>query len=128
MKRILAPTDFSIYAENALKAAAQLAKKHKAEILLLHMLELPNQMSDAISTGKSIPEVMFFIQKAKETFTEIFDRPYLDGIEITEFIQFEKAFDGVLKFTQKNNVDIIVMGSHGASGVEEIFIKFYYYL
>ena len=102
MKRILVPTDFSIYAENALKAAAQLAKKHKAEILLLHMLELPNQMSDAISTGKSIPEVLFFIQKAKETFTEIFDRPYLDGIEVTEFIQFEKAFDGVLKFTQKN--------------------------
>ena len=122
MKRILVPTDFSIYAENALKAAAQLAKKHKAEILLLHMLELPNQMSDAISTGKSIPEVMFFIQKAKETFTEIFDRPYLDGIEITEFIQFEKAFDSVLKCTQKNNVDLIVMGSHGASGVEEIFI------
>lgn len=122
MKRILVPTDFSIYAENALKAAAQLAKKHNAEILLLHMLELPNQMSDAISNGKSIPEVMFFIQKAKETFAEIFDRPYLDGIEVTEFIQFEKAFDGVIKFTQKNNVDLIVMGSHGATGVEEIFI------
>lgn len=122
MKRILVPTDFSIYAENALKAAAQLAKKHNAEILLLHMLELPNQMSDAISSGKSIPEVMFFIQKAKDTFTEIFDRPYLDGIEVTEFIQFEKAFDGILRFTKKNEVDLIVMGSHGASGVEEIFI------
>jgi nucleotide-binding universal stress UspA family protein len=122
MKRILVPTDFSIYAENALKAAAQLAKKHNAEILLLHMLELPTQMSDAISTGKSIPEVMLFIQKAKETFAEIFDRPYLDGIEVTEFIQFEKAFDGILKFTQKNDVELIVMGSHGSSGIEEIFI------
>lgn len=122
MKRILVPTDFSIYAENALKVAAQLAKTHNAEILLLHMLELPNQMSDAISSGKSIPEVMFFIQKAKETFAEIFERPYLDGIEVTEFIQFEKAFDGVLNFTKKNNVDLIVMGSHGASGAEEIFI------
>ncbi|MGL2987403.1 universal stress protein [Flavobacterium sp. RSSA_27] len=122
MKRILVPTDFSIYAENALKAAAQLAKKQQAEIVLLHMLELPNQMSDAVSSGKSIPEVMFFIQKAKETFVEIFDRPYLEGIEVTEFIQFEKASDGVLKFIQKNNVDLIVMGSHGASGVEEIFI------
>lgn len=122
MKRILVPTDFSAYAENALKAAAQLAKTHNAEILLLHMLELPNQMSDAISRGKSIPEVMFFIQKAKETFAEIFDRPYLEGIEVTEFIQFEKAFDGILHFTKKNNVDLIIMGSHGASGVEEIFI------
>ena len=72
MKRILVPTAFSIYAENALKAAAQLAKKHKAEILLLHMLELPNQMSDAIFTGKSIPEVLFFFFFLKETFTEIF--------------------------------------------------------
>ena len=122
MKRILVPTDFSIYAENALKAAAALAKKHNAEILLLHMLELPNQMSDAISSGKSIPEVMFFIQKAKETFAEIFERPYLDGIEVTEFIQFEKAFDGILRFTQKNDVDLIIMGSHGVHGVEEIFV------
>lgn len=122
MKRILVPTDFSIYAENALKVAAQLAKKHGAEILVLHMLELPNQMSDAISNGKSIPEVMFFIQKAKETLAELFDRPYLDNVEVTEFIQFEKAFEGISKFTEKNNVDLIVMGSHGASGGEEIFI------
>lgn len=122
MKRILVPTDFSIYAENALKAAAQLAKKNQAEIVLLHMLELPNQMSDAVSAGKSIPEVMFFIEKAKEKFTEIFDRPFLEGIQVTEYIQFEKAFDGVLKFVEKNNIDLIVMGSHGAAGMEEVFL------
>ncbi|NRA92372.1 MAG: universal stress protein, partial [Psychroserpens sp.] len=41
MKKILVPTDFSQEAENALKVAAQLAKKHDSEIYLLHMLEIP---------------------------------------------------------------------------------------
>ena len=41
MKKILVPTDFSKEAENALKVAAQLARKHGSEIYLLHMLELP---------------------------------------------------------------------------------------
>ena len=122
MKRILVPTDFSVYAESALKVAAKLARTHHAEIILLHMLELPNQMSDALTNGKSIPEVLFFIQKAKETFAELFDKPYLEGIEITEFVQFEKAFDGIINFTKKNNIDLVVMGSRGASGIEEIFI------
>ncbi|MGL2994414.1 universal stress protein [Flavobacterium sp. TSSA_36] len=122
MKRILVPTDFSVCAENALKVAAQLAKKNHAEIFVLHMLELPNQMSDAISNGKSIPEVMFFIQKAKETMTELLDRSYLENIKTTEFVQFEKAFDGIITFTKKNNIDLIVMGSNGSSGTQEIFV------
>ena len=68
MKRILVPTDFSAYAEDALKAAAQIAKKNNSEIFLLHMLELPHQMSDAITGGSSIPEVMLFMEKAQEMF------------------------------------------------------------
>ena len=40
MKTILVPTDFSKHAENALKVAAQIAKKNDGEIILLHMLEL----------------------------------------------------------------------------------------
>ena len=43
MKKLLVPTDFSKEAEKALKVAAQIAKKHNCEILLLHMLDLPIQ-------------------------------------------------------------------------------------
>jgi nucleotide-binding universal stress UspA family protein len=60
MKKILIPTDFSKSAENALKVAAQIAKKNNGEIILLHMLELPSQGSDALGSGRDIPEIMFF--------------------------------------------------------------------
>lgn len=122
MKRILVPTDFSAYAEDALKAAAQIAKKNNSEIFLLHMLELPHQMSDAITGGSSIPEVMLFMEKAQEMFEKIKERSYLKDILITEAVQFEKAFDGIITFSKKNKIDLIVMGSHGTSGFEEMLI------
>lgn len=122
MKKILIPTDFSKHAEYALKVAAQIAKKNDGEIILLHMLELPHQAGDAIGAGKDIPEIMFFKNAAIKKLEDLMDEDYLDGIKVSEVVQFELAFDGILKISQKNNVDLIVMGSHGASGYKEMFI------
>lgn len=122
MKKILVPTDFSDHAEYALKVAAQIARKNNGEIFLFHMLELPSQESDAINEGSDIPEIMFFMQKARERFADLVASPYLEGIKITEAIQFEKAFDGIINNSKKHEIDLIVMGSHGASGFHEMFI------
>ncbi len=122
MKRILVPTDFSNFAENALQVAASIAKKNNCEIFLLHLLELPHQMNVAVIGRSSIPEVMLFIQKANENLQKIKEQPYLDGISVHASIQFERAFSGVLSFNKKNGIDLIVMGSHGTSGIEEIII------
>ena len=122
MKRILVPTDFSNFAESALQVAASIAKKNNCEIFLLHLLELPHQMNDAVTDGRSIPEVMLFIQKANEKLQKIKEQPYLDGISIHSSIQFERAFNGILSFYKKNEIDLIIMGSHGTSGVEEMVI------
>jgi nucleotide-binding universal stress UspA family protein len=122
MKRILVPTDFSAHAENALKVAAQIAKKNNCEIFLLHMLEVPSQMNDAITGASGIPEVMLFLQKAKEALETTKTKNFLKGIEISAHLKFEKAHDGILTFSKKNNIDLIVMGSHGVSGIEEMLV------
>ncbi len=122
MKRILVPTDFSQHAEYALKVAAQIAKKNNSEIILLHMLELPNQSSDALGGGSAIPEIMYFKNKAMERLDSLMHEDYLQDLVISQVIQFEKAFEGILAVSRKNDVDFIVMGSHGASGFQELFI------
>jgi nucleotide-binding universal stress UspA family protein len=122
MKRILVPTDFSKQAEYALRVAAQIAKKNNSEIYLLHMLELPHQGNDAISSGSAIPQIMFFKDMAINKLEALIDADFLEGINVSEIIQFEKAFDGIMEISKKNKVDLIVMGSHGASGYEEMFI------
>ncbi|MFT3793535.1 universal stress protein [Flavobacterium sp.] len=122
MKRILVPTDFSKHAEYALKVAAQIARENNSEIILLHMLELPHQGTDAVGSGSDIPEIMFFKNKAISNLEDLMDVDYLKGINVSEIIQFEKAFEGILGVSKKNNIDFIVMGSHGASGFQEMFI------
>lgn len=122
MKKILIPTDFSKHAEYALKVAAQIARKNNGEIILLHMLELPHQGSDAVGSGKELPEIMFFKNAAINRLEELMDEDYLDGIKVSEVVLFELAFEGVLKASKINNVDLVVMGSHGASGYKEMFI------
>ncbi|MDX6183512.1 universal stress protein [Flavobacterium sp. Fl-77] len=122
MKRILVPTDFSKHAEDALKVAAQIAKKNDAEIVILHILELPSQMNDAILGGASIPETMLFMKKANETLDEIASKTFLDGIPVTEIAKIDKPIHGITQISKEHNIDLIVMGSHGSSGLEELLI------
>ncbi|WP_316633321.1 universal stress protein [uncultured Flavobacterium sp.] len=122
MKRILVPTDFSEHAEDALKVAAKIAKKNDSEIIILHMLELPHQMNDAILGGTSIPETMLFMKKANEMLDETSARPYLQGIQVTEIVKMDKPIHGITQVSQDNEIDLIVMGSHGSSGIEELLI------
>jgi nucleotide-binding universal stress UspA family protein len=122
MKRILVPTDFSKHAEYALRVAAQIARNNNSEIILLHMLELPSQGGDALGSGSDIPEIMYFKNRAIKKLDDLMDVDYLQGITVSEVIQFEKAFEGIMAISRKNNVDFIVMGSHGASGFQEMFI------
>ena len=82
MKRILVPTDFSKHAEYALRVAAQIAKKNNSKIYLLHMLELPHQGSDAVSSGSAIPQIMYFKEMAINKLETLMDADFLEGINV----------------------------------------------
>ncbi len=124
MKKILVPTDFSDTAEHALKIAAKLAKKHHSEIYLLHMLELPMQLIDPVGGGSSqnLPESIFFMKLAHQRFAKLMARPFLKDIKVHETVMFHQAFEGIMEVSEQYSCDIIIMGSHGASGFKEMFI------
>jgi nucleotide-binding universal stress UspA family protein len=122
MKTILVPTDFSKHAENALKVAAQIAKKNDGEIILLHMLELSTSGNDALHTAHDIPELMFFKNAALEKLENLENSSYLDDVKVSSLVQFNMAFDGIVENAKKHDVDLVVMGSHGASGFQEMFV------
>ena len=124
MKKILVPTDFSDTAEHALKIAAQLAKKHNSEIYLLHMLELPTQLIDPVggSNSQNLPESLFFMKLAHQRFAKLMSEPFLKDIKVHETVMFHQAFEGIMEVSEEYKCDLIVMGSHGASGFKEMFI------
>ncbi len=121
MKKIIVPIDFSQQSEYALKVASALAKKHDAEILALHMLEL-NQAIITSSEGFHPEQTVFLLKLAEKRFNEFLDKPYLKGITVTPIIKHFKVFSEVNEVAEKHAADLIVMGSHGTDGLKEIFV------
>ncbi|WP_147678470.1 universal stress protein [Algibacter pacificus] len=122
MKKILVPTDFSEQAENALKVAAQLARTHNCEIHLLHVIELPLNEVDALTSHSEFPEAIFFMKLAHKKFNKLKNEDYLEGINIYESVGFQEIFKGVFHASKKHDIDLIIMGSNGASGLKEMII------
>ena len=119
MKKILVPVDFSEYSENALKVASEIAKKQNAEIVAVHMLGL----SDAVITKEEDSmEGMFFLKLTQKRFVEFLDKDYLEGITIHQTVKNYKVFSEIDDVAKEHNADLIVMGSHGSSGLSEVFV------
>ncbi len=119
MKTIIVPIDFSVYSENALKVAAQLAKKENATIVAVHMMGL----SDANLTKEhNSMEGMFFIKLTQKRFEEFLDKDYLEGITVQQAVKNYKIFSELDEVAKEHHADLIVMGSHGSSGIQEVFV------
>ena len=124
MKRILVPVDFSKEAESAARVAASIARKTGSEIFLVHMLELPVTTIDPaeMNSISSEPQIIYFMKLAREKFQKFISLPFFEGLKVVESVQFQHAFSGIIAESEKNNIDLIVMGSQGASGLQEMFI------
>jgi len=121
MKKIIVPIDFSDYSEYALETAAILAKKHNAEILVLHMLEMSEALLTRAGTDSQM-ETLFFLQLAEKKFDEFLKKDYLKGIKITPVVKHFRVFSEVNDVAKEYGADLVIMGSHGASGIKEFFI------
>ncbi len=122
MKTIIVPVDFSEQSENALKVAASVAKKHGAEIIALHMLEL-NEAMISSSEGFHPEQTVFLIKMAEKRISEFIDKPYLKDVKkVIPIIKHFKVFSEVNDVAEKHGADLIIMGSHGSDGLKEIFV------
>jgi len=121
MNKIIVPIDFSIYSENALQTAAYLAKEKNAEIIAVHMLEISNAMVTQTETYAQ-QEAIFLLKLAEKKFTKFLEKEYLSDINVTPVIKHFKIFSELDTLAREEDADLIIMGSKGTSGLEEMFI------
>ncbi len=121
MKKILVPVDFSECSEYALQVASKLAKEYDSEIIALHMLG----MSDAVLTNSQTKEMLegiYYIKLAEKRFREFLDKDYLKDLTITDSVYNYKNFNELNTVAIEKEADLIIMGSHGSSGLSEVFV------
>ncbi|GGE10395.1 universal stress protein [Psychroflexus salis] len=122
MKTILVPVDFSKPSENALQVAAQLAKKNNSKIVILHVVELAESLFGTDQFNVDNQEVMFFLKMAKKRFTKFLEKPYLEGVDVEDQVEIGPTSFMINKSVEENKVDLVIMGSVGASGLKEVLI------
>ncbi len=121
MKKIIVPIDFSKHSEYAIKVAAKLAKKNNAQILALHMLEMSDVLLTKTDSEQQL-KAIYFLKLAEQKFEIFIKKDYLKDVIITPIVKNFKVFSEVNDVAKEQGADLIVMGSHGASGVKEFFV------
>ena len=115
-KNILCPVDFSEHFDSALRLATTLAKEDNATLHLVHVYEDISHV-DAGFGGYAPPPM-----EADECRQKLEHLQVGDGIEAKrEMIKGHPA-DAILEYASRNNVDLIVMGTHGRTGLSRLLM------
>ena len=121
-KKILVPTDFSVYADNALKQAIDIANQNKSTIYLFHVIDDGFQqcaVDYCLNEGDvqriykdSIKNAM---DKLQQEAKKISDNQ--SGIEIVFDTVRGIPYEEILKEQEAKGIDLIVIASHGKTGI-----------
>lgn len=121
--KILVPTDFSRHSDNALRIAADLSRRYGAPVSLLHVWksEYISIPGDAClydpSDHPQLNEKFFkLLELAKAELQSA-------GATVAETALIEgAAVKEIVRFAEEGHFDLIVMGSHGRSGIERVLL------
>ncbi len=128
MKKILFPTDFSENSLNAFVYALHLAKKMKAEIVTLHVYPIIagtyGDYYDFIYENYDINELAQFENYKSEVpkLRMLAEKEQCQSVRVSHILKQGDAVNDILDIAEKENADMIVMGTTGASGVKEVFL------
>lgn len=117
MKNILVPTDGSQRAEDAAQFAIELAKKMKASLIFLNVIDdIAPAFAYEAETGASLDVVELDEQRekfAQESVNRLRENAEKAGVKSTAIVERGHPWEEILKIAEKKSVDHIVMGSHG---------------
>lgn len=128
MKKILFPTDFSNAANNAFLYALQLARSIDAEILTLHVYELP------LVDYMDVPVYLLDIYEVTEVsnfknyrhnipvLRDIAEKHHLEDIIVSNVLESGNLLDNIQKITSEQSIDYIVMGTKSSDGISAAFL------
>ena len=128
--QILVPYDGSKYYEKSIEEAIEIAKKFDSKIYLLHVIDALTVVPPIIYDNPDAPmEMKRFERVLKNTVSKndlILRNEVLrckeKEVNADYKIVIGSAADVILKFAKKMEIDLIVMGSQGLSGIRKIIV------
>jgi len=125
LKTIVCPVDFSEPSDHALAQAADLAEQSGAELLLITVVQpMPTVLpgDNTLMTGLH-PIPLFLREEAEERLKAMRERCCGAVLDRTSaHVALGVPFVEIVRFAREHQADLIVMGSHGRTGLEHLLI------
>nr|WP_240550496.1 universal stress protein [Halomicrobium salinisoli] len=117
------PTDGSEAVRPAEETAIELARIHDATLHILYIVDQPTSLS---GTGEGVPGLDNLLdaleQEGQEATGDVATQAEDRGIETTTAVQRGNPHDDILTYAEENDIDVIVMGTHGRTGVKRALL------
>ena len=125
LKRVLVPVDFSEFGKHALRYGCEFARRFGAELHLLNVVEdiypmVPEAGMLLPSQGDYLAELQGSSQKALEQMPE---ENWAQGIpDVIRHVEAGTPFLEVIRYAKEHDIDLIVIGTHGRSGLVHVLM------
>ena len=129
-QRVLLATDFSDCSQRARDVACQLADKFDAKLHVIHVIhkmavEVPDFGMGLAFPGylENIPETKKKLSdKAQEMLAKEIAENWKESHQATFSIRFGVPDEEIVDYASQNNIDMIVIGTHGRSGLPHLLL------
>ncbi|HEY3275507.1 MAG TPA: universal stress protein [Syntrophorhabdaceae bacterium] len=120
--KILYPVDFSPYAEEILEYAVAIAGRFNSELHMIHVI--PNLNYFTPYESFLTPENMVSIERNIESEVERDFGTLTEKltIPVKKVTRTGVTFVEIIEYVKEAGIDLVVMGTHGRSGIEHILI------
>jgi nucleotide-binding universal stress UspA family protein len=124
IRRILAPTDFSAHAENAVRFACSLAERLGAELHLLHVLsEIVPTGPDPLLTPVLPPEYYRDSeQQSRQALANLINPAWGTPPVVEIAVRWQSPVEGIVEYAREAGIGLIVIATHGRTGLSHVLL------
>lgn len=121
INKILIPIDFSNYSKKALQYSVNFAKQFNAELVLVYVIEPMIYPADLSMGQMVIPQAdVDLSEKSKTDLTELARKEIGEHLKFSILIKTGKPFMEIIETAKEVDSDLIIMATHGHTGVEHL--------
>ncbi|TAJ98257.1 MAG: universal stress protein [Candidatus Manganitrophaceae bacterium] len=117
---ILVPTDFSELSNEAVDYAFSMAKRVGAKMVFIHTLEWPDHPDEM--TPMSDEGYAFMKDRSNALLHDLVEQAEKEGLEASAELADGVPFVEIIQAARKNKADLIVMGTHGRTGLSHLMM------